>query len=215
MTNTAMASGSGKSDKPAQGKSFRVPDHELWLKVAESVTPLVPSRADALSAASQFVNEQTEKPAADHKFAARKRAAPAAPYRARETPAKPIAPAPGQFDRRTRQKLTRGNVDIEARLDLHGHSAAQAYGELLSFLTVAKSRGLRTVLVITGKGCSPYARHTLHGSDHFHTPERQGRLRRLVPEWLNESMFRIHVSGFQPAHPRHGGGGAFYVRLRR
>jgi DNA-nicking Smr family endonuclease len=23
------------------------------------------------------------------------------------------------------------------------------------------------------------------------------------------------VSGFQPAHPKHGGGGAFYVKLRR
>ena len=45
--------------------------------------------------------------------------------------------------------------------------------------------------------------------------ERLGRLRRLVLEWLNEPEFRTHVSGFQPAHPRHGGGGALYVRLRR
>jgi DNA-nicking Smr family endonuclease len=40
-------------------------------------------------------------------------------------------------------------------------------------------------------------------------------LRRLVSEWLHETEFREHVLGFQPAHPKHGGGGAYYVRLRR
>ncbi len=75
--------------------------------------------------------------------------------------------------------------------------------------------GQRLVLVITGKGASPFARHTLHGAEHFHAPEREGRLRRLLTEWLHEAEFRAHVSGFQPAHPKHGGGGAFYVKLRR
>ena len=50
---------------------------------------------------------------------------------------------------------------------------------------------------------------------HFHTPEREGRLRREVPLWLHEESFRLHAVGFQPAHPKHGGGGAFYVRLRK
>ena len=43
----------------------------------------------------------------------------------------------------------------------------------------------------------------------------QGRLRRLLADWLHEAQFRSLVSGYQPAHPKHGGGGAFYVRLRR
>jgi DNA-nicking Smr family endonuclease len=55
----------------------------------------------------------------------------------------------------------------------------------------------------------------LHGLTHFHTPERAGKLRREVPLWFHEAQFRIHIIGFQPAHPRHGGGGAFYVRLRK
>jgi DNA-nicking Smr family endonuclease len=71
------------------------------------------------------------------------------------------------------------------------------------------------VLVITGKGESQFARHTLHGATHFNTPERRGKLRRMVPDWLHEPEFRALVSGFQPAHPKHGGGGAFYVKLRR
>ena len=37
----------------------------------------------------------------------------------------------------------------------------------------------------------------------------------LVPDWLHEAQFRALVSGYQPSHPKHGGGGAFYVRIRR
>lgn len=126
-----------------------------------------------------------------------------------------IPPPITGLDRRTSQKLTRGNVALEARLDLHGMGLETARIRLLQFLQTAQSQGYRTVLVITGKGDSPYARHTLHGSSHFDAPERQGRLRRYFPEWLHEAEFRALVSGFQPAHPKHGGGGAFYVRLRR
>ena len=86
---------------------------------------------------------------------------------------------------------------------------------LLRFLTHQRQNGHRLVLVITGKGASPFARHTLHGHSHFHAPEREGKLRREVPMWFHESNFRTHIIGFQPAHPRHGGGGAFYVKLRK
>ena len=109
----------------------------------------------------------------------------------------------------------RGNVDIERRLDLHGTGVELARVQLLQFLRAAYSDGVRTVLVITGKGASPYARHTLHGAALFHSPERGGLLRRLVPEWLHEAEFRALVSGLQPAHPKHGGGGAYYVKIRR
>jgi DNA-nicking Smr family endonuclease len=113
------------------------------------------------------------------------------------------------------RRLIRGAADIDARLDLHGESVETARVELQRFLSGARAQGHRLVLVITGKGASPFTSHTLHGTGHFHSPERLGRLRRLVLEWLGEPEFRAHVSGFQPAHPRHGGGGALYVRLRR
>lgn len=140
-------------------------------------------------------------------------------------PSQPHRPASGHhgnlppqltgFDRRTAQRFTRGHVDIERRLDLHGTGIELARVHLLGFLRDAQLQGARTVLVITGKGDSPFSRHTLHGAEHFHAPERQGRLRRLVPEWFHDSAFRIYVAGFQPAHPKHGGGGAFYVKIRR
>ena len=124
-------------------------------------------------------------------------------------------PALAAFDRRTAQKLSRGQSEPESRIDLHGEGVETARVKLYHFLENQRLLGVRMVLVITGKGASPFARHTLHGMTHFHTPEREGRLRREVPQWLNEHHFRNHVVGFQPAHPRHGGGGAFYVRLRR
>ena len=76
----------------------------------------------------------------------------------------PLHKAPPQItglDRRTTQKLTRGQVEIERRLDLHGTGIEMARINLLQFLREAQAMGSRTVLVITGKGDSPYSRHTL------------------------------------------------------
>jgi DNA-nicking Smr family endonuclease len=180
----------------------KLPDFELWSEVAKSVKPLRRRgpRKVAPAAAAEAA-KPTPKISAPHVEIPR-------------AVAKLPPPITG-FDRRTAQKLTRGNVEIEKRFDLHGTGVEMARVRLLQFLRQSQAQGLRTVLVITGKGDSPYARHTLHGSNHFHAPERQGRLRRLVPEWLHEAEFRSLVSGFQPAHPRHGGGGAYYIRMRR
>jgi DNA-nicking Smr family endonuclease len=119
------------------------------------------------------------------------------------------------LDRRTSQRLARGQVEYEARLDLHGLTVEQARVALMRFLAESAAKGRRLVLVITGKGAAPIARHTLHGADYFDTPERQGRLRRQLPLWLAEPDMRVFITGYQPAHPRHGGGGAFYIRIRR
>jgi DNA-nicking Smr family endonuclease len=126
------------------------------------------------------------------------------------------APQLTGFDRKTEQRMIRGQIEIDDRIDLHGHGIELARVALLNFISSRRARGDRLVLVITGKGASPLASgHALHGRHSFHAPERLGRLRREVPEWLHEPQFRDHVIGFQQAHPKHGGGGALYVRLRR
>lgn len=119
------------------------------------------------------------------------------------------------LDRRTSQKLTRGQIEIDGRIDLHGLGRDEAEDRLHRFLTRARADGLRLVLVITGKGENPFARHTLHGRHYHESPERAGILRTALPVWLAEPRFRTLVAGFQPAHPKHGGGGAFYVWLRK
>lgn len=179
-------------------------DFGLWAEVAKSVRPLRHAKARRSAGAAAIAMEQP-KPA-PHVSAPHIHVPRTAPH----------GPPPiTGFDRRTSQKMLRGNIDIERRLDLHGTGVELARERLYQFLARCRAEGVRTALVITGKGDSPFARHTLHGKAHFHTEERAGRLRRLVPDWLHESQFRALVSGFQPAHPKHGGGGAYYVRLRR
>lgn len=180
-----------------------VPDIELWDRVRRAVEPLQtkpsPSQEHPLGKPSSKLQLRGPSPAAVR-------------------PLKNAGEEPPQLtglDRRTVQRLMRGQVQYEAKLDLHGLGVGEARMQLENFLKIARSRGHRLVLVVTGKGASPFARHTLHGDSHYHVPERQGRLRRLVSDWLHEPAFREHVSGFQPAHPKHGGGGAYYVKLRR
>ncbi len=184
--------------------SRKPPDYELWLETARTIKPLrVRSRAAAA------------KPPAGKVSSKKQVSLPSQPHVHVPTPLHKAPPQITGLDRRTTQKLTRGQVDIERRLDLHGTGIEMARVNLLGFLRDAQATGTRNVLIITGKGASPFSRHTLHGADHFHAPERAGRLRRLVTEWFHEPEFRTLVAGFQPAHPKHGGGGAYYVRVRR
>ncbi len=123
----------------------------------------------------------------------------------------PLPPAPNPvplshgttvgMDRRTAQRLRRGKLDVEATLDLHGHTQAAAHRTLERFLHDGYMAGTRTVLVITGKG------DRLGG--------RPGILRDTVPRWFNEMPMRQWVAGFSYAAPKDGGDGALYVRLKR
>lgn len=104
------------------------------------------------------------------------------------------------FDGQTRDKLGKGKLQLEGRVDLHGMTQETAHSLLLSFLRRAYEADVRYVLVITGKGSS-------FGSE--------GVLRRAVPGWLATPLFRALVSGHDDATRHHGGSGALYVRLRR
>jgi DNA-nicking Smr family endonuclease len=187
-------------------KPFEVPDHGLWDEVKRSVSALTHRKSPKAG------------PRPKSALATQSRSEPSviAPV-VNPIPKKQATAAPPivTLERKTAQRLGRGKLEPESRIDLHGETLETARHQLLHFLAQRRQRGERIILVITGKGASPLARHTLHGLTHFHTPEREGKLRREVPLWFHEAQFRIHIVGFQPAHPRHGGGGAFYVRLRK
>jgi DNA-nicking Smr family endonuclease len=124
-----------------------------------------------------------------------------------------LAPGPAadrahpHMDRRRFDKLRRGRMDPEARLDLHGMTSERAHGALIAFILAAHASGLRLVLVITGKGRP--------GEPDALAPHRHGVLRHSVPHWLNAPPLTGKVLQLAQAHQRHGGGGAFYVYLRR
>jgi DNA-nicking Smr family endonuclease len=155
------------------------------------VTPLAPERAARASVDAE--------PEPEIERAPRPRLVKAPVKRATCRP--PLAPgeSPG-VDRRTAEKFRRGQLAVEARLDLHGLTQEEAHRALVSFVQQAHASGLRTVLVITGKGGFGDAR---------------GVLREAVPRWLNEAGLRPRVLSCAWAQPRHGGGGALYVLLRR
>lgn len=186
-------------------KSFEAPDQVLWEDVKKSVKPLGQTRKRKANTTRVTKLVAVVAP----------RISPAAMPISKTRQINHTPPPLAQMDRRTAQRLGRGQIEPEARLDLHGEGLETARVKLLHFLSGQRHQGVRFVLIITGKGASPFARHTLHGNTHFHAPEREGRLRREVPLWLHEESFRLHAVGFQPAHPKHGGGGAYYVRLRK
>jgi DNA-nicking Smr family endonuclease len=147
-------------------------------------------------------------PAAPPPVAPRPEAIPPPPAKRVLPPLSPTN-SPG-LDRRTGEKLKRGQLPIEAKLDLHGMTQAAARSALDRFIADAYRRGLRAILVITGKGLRAPPE-----TDGFWEPQRPGVLRREVPRWLNEPINRPLVLAFTEAQPEHGGGGAFYLLLRR
>lgn len=110
------------------------------------------------------------------------------------------------MDKKNFQRLVRGKLDIDGRLDLHGLTQEQAKVMLRTKLLQAHERGKRLILVITGKGKMR--------TDEFNR-DVVGVLRRNVPLWLRQSPLSSVVLEVTTAQHRHGGDGAFYVYLRR
>ena len=101
-------------------------------------------------------------------------------------------------NRQNERQVRRGKQAVSASFDLHGHTRESAFQVLPRFLANEQAKGSRCVIVITGKGKSG-----------------QGVLRQAFLHWLENAEARALVSGYAPAHARHGGGGAWYVFLRR
>ena len=115
----------------------------------------------------------------------------------------PLAP----LERRVRQKLSRGRLDVDASIDLHGMRQDEAHARLRQFLHRCQADNARLVLVVTGKGRSSRVSESGH--------DEVGVLRRNVPEWLRAADLRRIVVSVESATATHGGAGALYVRLRR
>jgi len=171
-------------------------EHRLWTNVIRAVRPLRSPRPASETSALETLGLQETEPG------------PLRPSDHPGRPARPQArgsaqpPPPATLARRDKQRLARGLSAIDARLDLHGMTQAQAHVALARFLGRAQADGAKFVLVITGTGARGAA-------------GERGVLRRQVPLWLNLPEFRLYVLGFEQAHIGHGGEGALYIRLRR
>ena len=171
-----------KRDRP-----LRDDERDLWGAFSKAVKPLKKRPAAKAYASKPDASPGPVRAEKKAKKAVVVAAAPVLPT--------PKAPPPlASLGRREKAKVARGKVEIGGRLDLHGHTQAEAHSALIAFLHRSAARDKRTVLIITGKS---------------------GVLRRQVPLWLALPDLRELIVGFETAAVQHGGEGALYVRLRR
>ena len=178
------------------GRKLSDEDRILWGKVART-TRAMPGRMaeiEAFEAELLSIEEEEISPSRPTKKGNKAEPAEAAK----------LAKAPSgrhqALERPVKRKLAKGRLELEARIDLHGLFQSEAHALLLSFIQRAHERGLRHVLVITGKGSSI-------GSE--------GALKRAVPMWFSKPEFRHLISSYEASAQKHGGEGALYVRLSR
>lgn len=118
-----------------------------------------------------------------------------------------LATAQINMDKKAFTRLKRGKLKPEGRIDLHGMTLDQAHPALTRFILSSQASHKRLVLVITGKG--------KQGDDHGPIPVRRGILKHNVPQWLRMAPLSQAILQISEAHLKHGGGGAYYVYLRR
>jgi len=180
---------------PLGRRPLTADEEHLWSLVARTVRPLRLSKKSATDARHKAGVRHAKRLVTDR--------ATVEPHAA-VSPQRPAGvPALSPFLRKEKQKLARGNAAIDARIDLHGMTQAEAHGALRKLLHRSQASGAKFVLVVTGKGAPNASR-----SD-------RGVLRRQVPMWLALPEFRRYVLGFDVADTGHGGEGALYVRLRK
>ena len=110
------------------------------------------------------------------------------------------------IDNKTAQKFRKNEFKIEATLDLHGYTEDKAFEEVNTFIKSSYIKGLRCILIITGKG--------LHQEDDSIFSPR-AVLKNKVPQWLNLYDLRPLILSFTHPSQKLGGEGALYILLRR
>jgi len=116
-------------------------------------------------------------------------------------PASPVPSVkrlPLSLDVNKDKRVRRGRVEIDAKIDLHDMTQSMARPALHRAIIRAANRNKYCLLVVTGKG--------LRGD---------GVLRRNFPSWIADPAVRPLIASYAPAHIKHGGGGAWYLFLKR
>lgn len=159
-------------------------DLRIWAAYGRTLTKLMPGRASLM-------------PPPEPPPPATPLPAPAPPVAAKPSLALPppelgVNTAPAGLDKASWKNFATGRVRVEARLDLHGHTAARAHHKVHNFLEQAQGTGMRCVEIITGKG---------------------EILARELPHWLNAPGLRPLILAL--VHPHAANTGSVRILLRR
>ncbi|MFP7672394.1 Smr/MutS family protein [Marivita sp. S0852] len=187
-------------------RKLRAEERALWQKVAHSTTPLPEALRREAQTPEPAVPSAPRQDSLDLPKAFGISTAKPLPHGQITTP-QPVQRGKPAMDKKTFGRMRRGKLVPEAKIDLHGMTLDQAHPALTRFIMTSYSRGFRLVLVITGKG--------QRDDPHDPIPRQRGVLKRQVPLWLKMAPLHSAVLEVSEAHVRHGGGGAYYVYLRR
>jgi len=105
------------------------------------------------------------------------------------------------LDPRLVSQLRRGEFAVQAHFDMHGMIQGAAKEALKEFIITSVRKGLRTVLVVHGRGLRSPGGHSV--------------LKHASAGWLSHGAIGGHVLAFATARPADGGAGATYVLLKR
>ena len=105
------------------------------------------------------------------------------------------------LDPRLLSQLRRGEFAMQSHIDLHGMTQPAAYQALTDFILESVRKGLRSVLVVHGRGLG--------------SPGGRPVLKHAAANWLSHGTIGGHVLAFTTSRAHDGGAGAMYVLLRR
>lgn len=189
-------------------RRLRLDEVELWQQIAKTTDPLTQQPKIEKNPPPKPVTPKPSEPSMSiPAFAIGQRSRMDSAITSPQTTSDRIKSASLQMDAKAFRHMKRGKLVPEGKLDLHGMTVDQAHPSLVSFILRAQTRGFRLVLIITGKGQreDPYDP----------MPRRRGVLKTQVPVWLRMPPVAQAVLQVTEAHQKHGGGGAYYVYLRR
>lgn len=83
------------------------------------------------------------------------------------------------------------------KLDLHGMTLERAHKKFMEFVAIEFMEGSKKLLVITGKGTN-----------------NNGRIKKELPHWCEAQPLNEVILSCLPAETKHGGDGAFYIKLK-
>lgn len=98
------------------------------------------------------------------------------------------------------KRLRQGKYGIEARLDLHRHTVAQAREQVYQFAEDCVRHDIRVAIIVHGKG------------DRTPDPNDQAMIKSYINKWLRDLD---SVMAFHSAQRHHGGLGAVYVLFKK
>ncbi len=188
-------------------KKLNDEDRSLWNKVAQTVQPIISSISGRSIGGGQFFEQSADltPPTAKKPIASMPQSKTKSSPKVRLLP-RPAMVSPANLDisgfggisRSSARSIKSGQAGYTRKIDLHGCGRDEAFIRLKSFIISSIDQDHRNILIITGKG--------VRGN---------GVIKAHLQTWLNEAPLSAHIIAYCQAKPKDGGGGAWYVNLRR